>query len=82
MRLRIAGCGLLLATSAAAQTHVIIVTGASGERGYATSFHAAGSALVDALVTKHGLTADDVIYLAEDPAKDRSASTGSRANSS
>ena len=70
MRLRIAGCGLLLATSAAAQTRVIIVTGASGEPGYATSFHAAGSALVDALVTKHGLTADDVIYLAEDPAKD------------
>ncbi|HJU89553.1 MAG TPA: hypothetical protein VJ672_09180 [Gemmatimonadaceae bacterium] len=53
-----------------AQTHVIIVTGASGEPKYATSFHAAGSALVDALVTKHGLEADDVVYLAEDPAKD------------
>ena len=70
MRLLIAGCGLIVATSVVAQTHVIVVTGASGEPGYAASFHAAGSALVDALVTKHGLTADDIIYLAEDPSKD------------
>jgi hypothetical protein len=62
--------GLLVATSVAAQTQVILVTGASGEPRYAASFHAAGSALLEALVTKHGLTADDVIYLAEDPAKD------------
>ena len=71
MRLRIAGCGLLLgASQLLAQTHVIIVTGASGERAYAASFHAAASGLVDALVTKHGLSPDDVTYLAEDPARD------------
>ncbi len=71
VRIRNAGCGLLLsAASLGAQTQVIIVTGASGEPGYAASFHAAGSALVDALVSKHGLTADDITYLAEDPAKD------------
>jgi hypothetical protein len=61
---------LVAATPLGAQTHVIIVTGASGEAKYATSFHAAGSALVDALVTKHGLAPDDVTYLAEDPARD------------
>ena len=66
----IAGCGLLMGASLAAQTQVIIVTGASGEPKYAASFHATGSALVDALVTKHGLTPDDVTYLAEDPTKD------------
>ena len=66
-----AGFGLFMTTSVAgAQTQVIIVTGASGEPTYAASFHAAGSALVDALVTKHGLTPDDVTYLAENPAKD------------
>lgn len=53
-----------------AQTRVIIVTGASGEAKYATSFHATASGLVDALVTRHGLTPDDITYLAEDPARD------------
>ena len=71
MRLLIAGCGLLASVSSlGAQTHVILVTGASGDAKYATSFHATASALVDALVTRHGLTPDDVTYLAEDPAKD------------
>lgn len=68
--LRIAGCGLLVGTLVGAQTHVIIVTGASGEPKYAASFHATGSALVDALVAKHGFTPDDITYLAEDPARD------------
>jgi hypothetical protein len=68
--LRIAGCGLLITGPLAAQTHVIIVTGASGEPKYATSFHATASALVEAVVTKHGLAPDDITYLAEDPAKD------------
>jgi hypothetical protein len=63
--------GLLVsAASVSAQTQVIIVTGASGERAYAASFHAAASGLVDALVTRHGLSPDDVTYLAEDPARD------------
>jgi hypothetical protein len=61
---------LAAAGSLGAQTRVIIVTGASGEAKYAASFHATASALVDALVTKHGVTSDDVTYLAEDPARD------------
>ena len=77
MRLRIAGCGLLVAASPLmAQTHVIIVTGASGEPGYATSFHAAASGLVDALVKTHGLSPDDITYLAEDPTRDRARIDG------
>ena len=61
---------LILGGPLAAQTRVIIVTGASGEANYAASFHAAGSSLVDALVTKHGFTPDDITWLAEDPARD------------
>jgi outer membrane murein-binding lipoprotein Lpp len=68
--LRAALCLVVATVPLAAQTHVIVVTGASGEAKYAASFHAAGSALVDALVTKHGLAPDDVTYLAEDPARD------------
>jgi hypothetical protein len=68
--LRAALCLLVASGPLGAQAHVIIVTGASGEAKYAASFHAAASALVDALVTKHGLTPDDVTYLAEDPARD------------
>src|SRR5688500_19265292 len=56
--------------SLGAQTHVILVTGSSGEAKYATSFHATASGLVDALVTRHGIAPDDVTYLAEDPTKD------------
>ena len=69
-RLLIAGCGLLVGLPLAAQTHVIIVTGASGEPKYATSFHAAATALADALVSTHGVPPDNVTYLAENPARD------------
>ena len=69
-RLLIAGCGLLLTAPIAAQTRVIIVTGASGEPQYAKAFHAAAGGLVDALVQKHGFSPDDITYLAENPARD------------
>ena len=70
MRLLIAGCGLVLTAPLAAQTHVLIVSGASGEAKYATSFHAAATAFAYALVTTHGVPPDNVIYLAENPARD------------
>ncbi|MGQ0712753.1 MAG: hypothetical protein ACT4PJ_03355 [Gemmatimonadaceae bacterium] len=72
MRSLIAGCGLFIGASAvgAQATHVVIVTGASGEATYASAFHATATAFADALVTKHGLAADDIVYLAENPARD------------
>ena len=70
MRLQLVLGGLLWAATADAQMHVIVVTGASGEPQYAAAFHSIGSSLVDALVSRHGLTADDITYLAEDPARD------------
>ena len=72
MKLRLAmllAC-LIGANSLVAQTHVIIVTGASGEPHYAASFQSVGASLVDALVSKHGLTQNDITYLAEDPSRD------------
>ena len=62
--------GLLAGGALEAQTHVVIVTGASGEPQYAASFHAAASSLVDALAANHGLRPDDITYLAENPARD------------
>jgi hypothetical protein len=67
---------LLVSGRLEAQTQVIIVTGASGETQYAASFHAAASSLVDALVAKHGLTPDDITYLGEDPARDKTRIDG------
>jgi hypothetical protein len=65
----------------AAQTHVIIVSGASGEAKYATTFHAAATAFADALVNTHGLPADNVIYLAENPARDAARIDGKSSKS-
>ena len=59
-----------MSASLAAQTHVVIVTGATGEAKYAASFHAAASGLLNALVTTHGVARDAITYLAEDPSKD------------
>ncbi len=71
-RLLLAGWGLLVSAAAgrAQATHVVIVTGASGDPKYAASFHAAATAFADALVNTHGVPADNVIYLAENPARD------------
>jgi hypothetical protein len=61
---------LIVSVPLAAQTHVIIVTGASGEAKYATTFHAAATAFADALVNTHGVPSENVVYLAENPARD------------
>ena len=68
-------------TPLGAQTHVIIVTGASGAARYATAFHAAATALTDALTTAHGLGADEVTYLAEDPSRDAARIDGKSSKS-
>lgn len=82
-RLLIAGCGLLVSAAAgrAQGTHVVIVTGASGEPRYAASFHATATAFADALVNTHGVPADNVIYLAENPARDAARIDGKSSKS-
>jgi hypothetical protein len=67
-----AACVLLFASasSAAAQVHVLIITGASGEAKYAQSFHQSAVSLATALVDRHGVARERITYLAEDPARD------------
>jgi hypothetical protein len=64
----------LVASSAAAQaggaTHVLLVTGLSGEPRFATAFHEAAASIFDAARSRWGVADSSLIYLAEDPALD------------
>ena len=52
------------------RTHVLIVTGASGEPKFAQQFHALAMGMRGALVTKFGVPDSQVIYLAEQTTPD------------
>ncbi len=51
-------------------THVLIVSGLSGEPQYATAFHAAASQVFDAARTRWGVSDSSLVYLAEAPEAD------------
>ena len=51
-------------------THVLLVTGLSGEPRFATAFHAAAASLFDAAKSRWGVADSSLLYLAEDPAQD------------
>ena len=61
----------LLAQASAGQTHLVIVAGLGGEPEYAEQFYEWAVSLADA-ARKHGLPADAVTVLTEDPARDPS----------
>ena len=63
----------------AMQTHLIVVTGLSGEPQYARSFARLGAAIVDHAKDRWGVRDSSLVYLAEDPAADAARITG-RAN--
>ena len=78
MRLR-SGALLLAATLAMApdvsraqsgRVRVLIVTGVAGEPQYADQFFTQATTMSDALKTRFGLPDSDVVYLAENPARD------------
>jgi hypothetical protein len=52
------------------QTHVLIVTGVSGEPRFANDFHQHATALRTAATQKFGVADSLITYLAEDPARD------------
>jgi hypothetical protein len=64
------GGPVCLAAQAGGATHVLIVTGLSGEPRFATAFHAAASTLYDAAKARWGVADSSLVYLAEDPAQD------------
>ena len=62
---------LATAPAAAAQdSHLLVVVGLGGDEENAARFHGWAAALVDAARTRHGLPADHVTYLGEDPGRD------------
>ena len=61
-------------TTVAAQDgnlHVLVITGLSGEPSFAASFTTAGGALIEAACGPWGVSDSSVVWLAEDPARDR-----------
>ena len=54
----------------AQQTQLLIISGLGGERQYSDAFYEWSATLADAAQRRHGLSADQIIYLAEDPSRD------------
>ena len=69
----------LAAPVAAQQTHILVVTGLSGDPAYAEEFHQWATTLIDSAIDRYELPAENVIYLAEkteiDPARIADRST-------
>ena len=63
-------CMLATATVANAQSHLLIVSGLGGERQYSDAFYEWAITMADAARARHGLAADRITYLAEDPTRD------------
>ena len=66
------GLAMLLpvAEAGAQQTHLVVVSGASGAEEYRERFHQWGLKVVQAAVDKHGLDPADVLWLSERPELD------------
>ena len=58
-----------IAAPASAATHLLVISGLGGEESYSTSFHDWSTSLIASAVAT-GIPADNVVYLAEDPARD------------
>ncbi len=67
------------APATAQQTHIIVITGLSGDPAYAEEFHRWATTLIDAATDRYELPAENIIYLAEktevDPARIEARST-------
>jgi hypothetical protein len=62
--------GSPLAAQSGGRARVLIVTGVSGEPQYADQFFKLATTMIDALRTRFGVPASDIVYLAENPARD------------
>ncbi|MGE5199448.1 MAG: C13 family peptidase, partial [Rhodospirillaceae bacterium] len=78
-RLLAASLALSLAVSAPAfaqGSHVLVIVGLGGDHENAERFHRWASAIVDAAKDRYGLPADSIVYLGEDPARDKARING------
>ena len=55
---------------ATGRARVLIVTGVAGEPALATAFDKQATTMIDALRTRFGIPASDIVYLAETPSRD------------
>jgi hypothetical protein len=62
---------LFAASTAAAQTHLVIVSGLGGEKRYSDSFNRFGAALADAAVDRFHIQESEVLWFGEDSAAKR-----------
>jgi hypothetical protein len=77
MRLGPLVAGALLPLSlAGAQSHVLIVSGIGGEQRNIDLFFELGRSLSETARTKHGVAPDNIVYLAEDPARNSALIAG------
>jgi hypothetical protein len=60
---------MVIAGPAPAATHLLVISGLGGEESYSTQFHDWSISLVTSAIAS-GLAESDVVYLAEDPARD------------
>jgi hypothetical protein len=68
---------LALAPPAFAQgSHVLVIVGLGGDHVNAERFHRWASAIVDAAKDRYGLPPESVVYLGEDPARDKARING------
>ncbi len=73
--LLLAASAPLTRQSAQSGTHVLLVTGLSGEPRFAAAFHAEAASIYDAAKARWVRSDSSLIYLAEDPAQDRARIT-------
>ena len=70
MSLALVAAVMTTAPAAAQQSHLIVVSGLGGTDEYRDRFYEWSSRLVDAAIERHGIPADQVIYLTERPDRD------------
>jgi hypothetical protein len=64
------GCLLTTRAASAQRTFVLVVSGLGGEEGHSTNFYEWSATLVDAAIAA-GVPEEQVVYLAEDPERDK-----------
>jgi hypothetical protein len=57
-------------------THLVVITGLSGEPRFVESFKQWGGQIVDAAKNRFGVSPSNIIYLSEDPTRDSARMTG------
>jgi len=66
----LAALGSVSAADAQPGSHLLVIVGLGGDLENASRFHQWASTIVDAARERFGLSADSVVYLGEDPARD------------